>query len=949
MGLLGSATAFGQIADWDFMCIDPMTTTPYSNPFGVTGLVSDLMGVAMGVTGTVTYGDAGNPDDDVPCFTTTQTINVVGRFGFMVGNRGSVQDLFPSDPNSFFIDDLMMLTWGMPSPGGSGCYATTVVDGTRTRFGANGINLLFTGESNRYFRCTSTDGDINIQLTVSVVGDAVQMSWLLTNTSATAAHEVGLWFGATLAMLSNAPDVNGAAMSHFFPNTPTNFFTPGKLGYTVLSSGGRPPLTEHRFRRAVNPSGFPQVVDYLFGQTNAFGMRVENGPTPSTTNNSGNSDATEVAEFVQGQSFFLLGAEQSDNTFPDVIFPPIDPNDPDLGSDVATNDNSGFIQKFAPQTVNPGQSRRITHYIRSTWGNSNYTAPYAAVVDAPRLVAEDPFGGPGSANGLRPNPLTLRVYVDNVGGYATVNQEVPLNNVRVTLTLPNGMAMAPGELNEKVIPNIQPRQIGFVDFSVVADGEAFGDLPYSVKIEPVPGPTKVLNGTIRVASTPRLNILQDANLVSSPWTFQDSSWDAILSPLQAPTDFQAFAWDPEQQGYVISTSAERGGGVWILSQTAPGSVPLGGNPTRPTDTATGGHLIRLKAGWNLIGNPYNYAIPVGQLVGVADSNPDQSFPWAQLVNQGIVSGALAYYDNSAQDYVFTQGNEAPLQPNRGYWVFVGTQQDVTISFPAVFEPFLPGSSRSADTTRWTQSDRQWRLKLAARTGRSIDAENYIGIARNTAEANRLRIMEPPMTPVHNVELSIEEIRNGQPTRLAQSLVEGGGRKEWKVVVSHTEAGPVTITWPNLATVPKNVRFRLTDTSTGTVRNLRQLSAYTFEASSEGTREFKLEAIPNGESVRPTIGSVLVSRPGRGVNDPFVINYTLTADATTTVRILSGSGKEVFSIARGRADHAGENSATWTLKDNANRTVAPGAYRVEIIAETPTGERVRRVIPINVIR
>ena len=635
LGFMGVASARAQFGDWDFMCIDPGNTDPYSDDFAVTGLINELMGVAMGAGGTVTYGDTGTPDppgdDNIPCFTTTQTINTIGRFGFMVGSLGSVQDSNPSDPGATsFVDDFMPLTFGMPgSPGGSSCYASTVKNpnadgvsgGTRTRFGTGGINLLFTGLSNRYFRCQSTQDNILITLTVSVVGDAVQMSWVLQNNDAATAN-IGLWFGAGLAMLANGSDVTGASMSHYFPNAPTNLFTPGKDGYVVLSSGGRPPVTEHRYDRSLSPATFPLTADFDFGQTCPYGMRIENGPTPSTTNNSGQSDATEAKEFVLGQQFFLLGSIQADNNFPDVIFPPIDPNDPDKGSDVPFLDNTGFIQKFPAIAVAAGSSRRITHYIRSVWGNSNYTPPYAVVADAPQLVAEDG----SNTNGLRPNPMTIRVYVDNVGGYATVNQEVPLNDVRVTLTLSDGLTLAPGESALKTIPTVAARAIQFVEWQVVADGVAYGDLPYSVKVQPVPGPTKVLNGSIRVASTPRLVVHDDANLITAPWTFQDTSWEAVLAPLQTPTDFQVFVWDPLQQGYVVSTSVERGKGAWIVSNSDLGSIPLGGNPQRPSDTATGGHLIQLHSGWNLIGNPYNYAIHVGELVGVSAADSSQSYP-----------------------------------------------------------------------------------------------------------------------------------------------------------------------------------------------------------------------------------------------------------------------------------------------------------------------------------
>ena len=69
----------------------------------------------------------------------------------------------------------------------------------------------------------------------------------------------------------------------------------------------------------------------------------------------------------------------------------------------------------------------------------------------------------------------------------------------------------------------------------------------------------------------------------------------------------------------------------------------------------------------------------------------------------------------------------------------------------------------------------------------------------------------------------------------------------------------------------------------------------------------------------------------------------------TVRILCSTGREVFTVSRGRSEGAGENSVTWNLQDNANRAVAPGVYRVEILAETPSGERVRRIVPVNVVR
>ncbi|MER3496097.1 MAG: hypothetical protein C4320_04410 [Armatimonadota bacterium] len=143
---------------------------------------------------------------------------------------------------------------------------------------------------------------------------------------------------------------------------------------------------------------------------------------------------------------------------------------------------------------------------------------------------------------------------------------------------------------------------------------------------------------------------------------------------------------------------------------------------------------------------------------------------------------------------------------------------------------------------------------------------------------------------------------------------------------------------------------MTDKATGEVRDLRKYSGYTFDAQSRSVRDFTV-ALEPGQTNRPVIGSVIVTASSRdaGRNSPVTVAYTLGSDATTSVRILSGSGREVYTVTRGRADRAGANSVTWNLRDNANRAVAPGTYRVEILAEGDGGERVRKYAVVNVTR
>ncbi len=931
LGVSAMPAALGQVG-WE-LCIDPGNNTPYSNPFLAGTVANDLMLATMGFQGTITYGGQNSP-----CFTTAITANTRGRIGFSVGSVGSVQTSF---------DDGMQLNFGMPmSPAGTWGYATTNVldeQGVRTKtlFGQNALQLAFVGASHRYIYGETVNDGVRARCRIDVIGDAARLQWTLTNEGAT--RPIGLWFGQLVEMLPNGIDPatgtgsSGEALGQ-------------KLPY-ITAPGHKPVLTEQRFIRSSNPTTFPSYLNFNYGQTTAYGLRIENGPTASTTNpTTGQSDATQASEVVVGRLGFLLGGlNGNDQNFPDTIIPD-------------TLGGSSYIQKFAEQAVVAGGTRVITHYFRSTWGQSNYVLPYTAVVDAPKLIAtEDNGEGETPTNGLFHNPFPIVVNIDNVGGYSDINSGFTLSDVKVKLTLPNGLNFVgfptTTRTRQLTLSQVQVRSIGQVTFQVEADGIEFGDLPYTVDIVSTPGGTKQIKGSVQVAATPRYRLHDvgggpTTNAITTPFVFNDSSWGVVLG-LNSPTDFQAFEWNPQLKGYVISTSAVRGRGVFVINNTGSTiSNDLGGSPTIAPDTQplpdnnSGRFAVQLKSGWNLIGNPYNYPLTIGQITGVSASGSQQSRPWSELVSLNTVNSFLAYWDAPSQSYRYLQRATDKLLPNTAYWIYVNTTADLTISFPPVFEEFLPGSSRSVDD--WKQSDKQWRLQLVARTNKSVDDQNFIGRAVNTESANSLRMMKPPMAPTQEVSVSVEGQLNGQPTRLAQALRANGGKQEFKVFVEATKDGEVNLTWPNLASLPRNVRLRLVDTATSTSRDIRGSSGYTFNASAGTTREFKIQ-VEEGITSAPAIGNMIVTRSGKDRLSPFNITYTLSAGATTTIRVLGASGKEVFTITRGRADSAGENSATWNLKDNANRSVAPGTYQIELIATTAEGDNVRRVVPVNVIR
>ncbi len=951
---------------WLYDCIDPeQGTSAYTADFFVRRLGNRIVQWRLGISGTVTYG--GGPG---PCYAGARSNEAPGRMSFGAGPDGSLQDTF---------DDNMAFTVGFPDDA-AGDYAFARIQTKLTTedvpqdelFGQGGLAGSFVLSSNRVIIALwNQTGRVGVRLKARVIGDAVRLQWDLTNLAADP-NEMGVLFGAYTGMMtSGGGDDKVDPGSRTFPsNTPTTNWREfnsnlqtrrgpsvikrtgdGYVGYT--DTGTTKPLkTEHNFIRS--NATFPKTMFFQVGQSGPYGIRVDNVPGET-------DDFTAAEQILIGNhggasegSGVLNGYNMPQRLLGDQF-----PGDPlDTGSVVEDNDIAlrevAFVQRFVPESRPQFGIYSVVNYIRSPWGVADYKDPYTALVDAPSAIGTQT----GGTNGLAINPFRVIAYLDNQ--YAQTDREVDLRDVRITLNLPTDGSLRivadPNDGNAvaspktQIIPNINANQIGSTSWWVEATGDVTGDVTYSVTYQPIPGPAKTLPVKVSIAATPRIRLGEGPSLVSFPWTFPDSSIDDITG-LVGGRDYIAYQWDPVQGAYTIATTAERGKAFWIVPNQDLGFLTLI-NAQTPADTFQGGSFTTLTQGWNMIANPTSIGIPLKDLIAVAEEQNQEAFTWAQLVENGFVSSSLAFWDRNAADpssgtYKFTESSADLLLPQVGYWIYVNTFRPLRIVWPPVLQRNLPYSGRAANT--WRQTDKRWRLQLSARQGDMLDSQNFVGVASSAADAKTLRMPEPPQTPKGNLQLSIDGVTaEGQPQMLSRTFAERAGRNEWKVRVTSPKAGDVTINWPNMNSVPRNVRLRMTDLATGIAKDLRMSSNYTFRLDAAGTREFKLQLEPGGAS-KAVIGNVIVSRPTRDRNAPFTISYALSSEATTSIRILSGTGKEVFTVSRGRADRVGENTAVWAMRDNANRAVAPGSYRVEILAETPSGERVRKIVPVNVVR
>ena len=187
--------------------------------------------------------------------------------------------------------------------------------------------------------------------------------------------------------------------------------------------------------------------------------------------------------------------------------------------------------------------------------------------------------------------------------------------------------------------------------------------------------------------------------------------------------------------------------------------------------------------------------------------------------------------------------------------------------------------------------------------------------------------------------------------LAQDLLPIGGTREWQVAVTTSQVkAPVTLTWPNINTVPRNYRLVLTDPTTGQNVDMRNQSSYVFtSAAANSTRSFTLTATPSNGRSRVAISNITVNtgRPGGRAAGTTQIGYTVSADSKVDVSVMGSNGRVIALVSPSRAVTGGLNQVVWTGQDVNGHTVPGGTYILQIRAIDAGGDLTRQIVPFTV--
>ncbi|MBU0607850.1 MAG: carboxypeptidase regulatory-like domain-containing protein [Armatimonadetes bacterium] len=389
------------------------------------------------------------------------------------------------------------------------------------------------------------------------------------------------------------------------------------------------------------------------------------------------------------------------------------------------------------------------------------------------------------------------------------------------------------------------------------------------------------------------------------------------SPAAVPPRYLVAQNDPGAEAIQVKP----GRGFFVTFQQAR-ELRVAGVPT----SALGTTSIGLYEGWNMIANPR--------------STPLKFSNFVPNIAGGIRSFAYVY-DNALGSYLMVSSDPG-LGATRdtilgweGAWVrATGGGVSLLVSGPAV------AATPSAMRPQQADLNGGWTIPVVARAGNRSDVSSLAGMVPG---AGAIHTIENPPTAPDTVDVYFTDETG---TRLAHDVRSTTGAQTFRFVVAcEVPDADVTITLPDLSSVPADLQVMLLDKETGKSQYARTMQSYTYHSAGAGNeRSFELSVSPR------TIGALSLSATAsqaRGGN--VMLSYTVTRACNVSVKVMNVAGRCIRDLVADRPVAAGVQSELWNLCSASGTRVPAGMYLLQIEAVTDTGQRVRGMAQVRVTR
>ena len=445
--------------------------------------------------------------------------------------------------------------------------------------------------------------------------------------------------------------------------------------------------------------------------------------------------------------------------------------------------------------------------------------------------------------------------------------------------------------------------------------QAPSDGPASIRVEGEVTPPQQPSGAYRIVSFPtELDEPELSNIFEPLLPYDPSEWRLFSIGASGLTADGGYVEQNELEGASLSA----GRALWFIRRNGGALASLDGTSV-PINQP---HEISLDEGWNLIGNPFAFDVPLSQ-VRVENT-------------AGSLQDVLGYNGNN-----FVNQAGGALKPYRGYLVYLsGGQGGTLVVDPSPEEPSASIASARAPDPRWA-------VDLSARVGQARDPMNTFGTAPSATDGVEAADgREPP--PIGDY-VSLRFRAPSQDRGLWRDMRStGGGLRTWTAEVRTNVSGLVTINASGISSVPDDQSVWLVDPVLDQSQNLREMPTYQFPASeATDARPLRILVGPAAavqrrlgrDADRPERVELLPSVP-HPVRSHATFRYRVPERTRATLELYDLLGRRVATLVDDESVGPGTHTYAWTRQDTGG-TLSSGAYLLRLQAGDVT--RTRRLV------
>lgn len=356
---------------------------------------------------------------------------------------------------------------------------------------------------------------------------------------------------------------------------------------------------------------------------------------------------------------------------------------------------------------------------------------------------------------------------------------------------------------------------------------------------------------------------------------------------------------------------------WLITR-APATVTTGPGTSLRTDAP---FELPLQAGWNLIGLPYTFPLPIEQL-SVTNTS-------------GALNDVFGY---TGQFEPVTSGDA--LQPFQGYLVRLSDGGTGTLIIDPDRTP--PADNAAALEVKQQEEALAWQIRIAAQVREARDTFNAAAVASTARRGYDAldRFNPPPIGEYVSVYFPHEDWGDYAGPYRRDVRPTGEAPYEWHLEVRSSIPDVVRLSFDELTSVPEAYDVWLLDDRLDVAHNLRARPTYRMVAPPDGRPRPLRLIVGRPSDMAALVGAAAEAPPEVMLQPPYpnprtgevplTIPFALPEAAPVTLRIYDTLGRHVATVLR-ETREAGTHSAVWDGRDATGTVLPSGTYILQLTA------------------